>query len=191
VLFRSATHHQTRTHLLHTLEWIEAIPDNPEHVLIFPFPDAFRERALFLDQHHVFRRPFVHGSLVSLVRQAPPWGDGKYGRIEAAEISEDGRLHLQGWAWLPQRRNRADFVIIGAEDSGGNFKPFTLVETGAPRADLRDEMQAPGAYRAGFDYGVSTANIPSGAISIKGWAIDLRAKTAWPLASSITLPARE
>lgn len=186
-----ATHHRTRIHLLHTLEWIEAIPDNPEHVLIFPFADDLRKRARFLDEHRVFRRSFAHGPLVSLVRQSPPSGDGKHGRIEAAEMMEDGQLHLRGWAWLPKRHKRADFVIIGAEDGAGNFKPFTLVETGAVRPDLRDAMKEPGADRAGFDYDVSPANIPFGAVSIKGWAIDLRAREAWSLDSSVTVTARE
>jgi hypothetical protein len=52
-------------------------------------------------------------------------------------------------------------------------------------------MQEPGAYRAGFDYDVSPANIPFGAVSIKGWAIDLRAREAWSLDSSVTVTVRE
>jgi len=186
-----ATHHRTRVHLLHTLEWIEAIPDNPEHILIFPFADALRNRARFLNEHRVFHRPFAQGSLVSLVRQAPPLGDGKHGQIEIAELTENGRLHLRGWAWLPERHNRADFVIIGGEDRAENFKPFTLIETGLSRPDLGDQVQMPGGEHAGFDHNVSTSNIPAGALSIKGWAVDLHAQTAWPLASNVTVTARE
>ena len=186
-----ATHHQTRRHLLHTLEWIEAVPDNPEHALIFPFADDLRKRARFLDQHGVFRQPFAHGPLVSLVRQSPPPADGKHGRIEAGEVMANGHLHLRGWAWLPARSQRADFVIIGAEDEAGHFKPFTLLETGLRRPDLRDDLQQAQAYRAGFDYEVSSANVPAGAVAIKGWAIDLQGQTAWALASSVTLTVGE
>ena len=183
-----SAYRQTRIHLLHTLEWIEAVPDNPEHALIFPFPAALRERARFLDQHHVFRRSFIHGSIVSLVRQSPPPGNGMHGEIEAAELTETHRVRLRGWAWLPEQQRPADCVIVGAENENGEFKPFTLLETGVARPDLRDRLHQPKAYRAGFDYEVSAANVPAGMISVKGWAINARDQTAWSLASRIQLP---
>jgi hypothetical protein len=186
-----ATHHWTRVHLLHTLEWIEAIPDNPEHVAILPFAEALRKRARFLEEHHAFHRPFAHGQLVSLVRQVPPSSDGSHGKIETAEVMNGGRLHLRGWAWLPEQHRAADFVIIGAEDGAGNYKPFTLLETGVARPDLRDQMQQRRVYRAGFDYEVSTANILPGSVSLKGWAINLRTQTASPLSSTLALMAHD
>ena len=44
-----AAHHKQRIHLLHTLEWIEPIPDNPDLALIFPQVSALRERAALLE----------------------------------------------------------------------------------------------------------------------------------------------
>jgi hypothetical protein len=39
-------------------------------------------------------------------------------------------------------------------------------------------------YRAGFERAVDPANLLPGKVVIKGWAIDLRTQTAWPLESS-------
>ncbi len=182
---------EVRTHLLRTLEWIDPIPDNPDLKLILPFPELLRARARYLEEQHVLRLPFVHGALAAAVREAPPpTADATYGNLELAVLKDDQQLHLQGWAWLPKRKRPADCVVIGAENSAGAFKPLTVLTTGQRRPDVRAAKNSPHAYRTGFDYSVGIENLPAGEMTIKGWAIDLHAQKAWPLASAVTLPAR-
>lgn len=185
-----AQHHKLHRHLLRTLEWIEPIPDNPDLALILPSPDALRHRARYLEEQNVLRLPFVHDPLAAAVQQAPPPADATYGSVDAAVLEGGDRLHLQGWAWLPKRKRPADCVVIGAEDSSGVFKPLTVIMTGKPRPDVRAALGRPHAFRAGFDYVVGTSNLPDGEATIEGWAIDLQAQKAWPLAGAIPLPAR-
>jgi hypothetical protein len=183
-----AQHRKVRTHLLHALEWMEAIPDNPDLALILPFPDVLRSRALFLEKEGVLRLPFVHEPLASAVRKTPPAADGRHGVLDGAELQPDGKLRLSGWAWLPERHRPADCVVIGSVDGAGNFKPGTVLETGTKRPDLRNLRRSPQIYRAGFSQNVATTNFPLDARALKGWAIDLRAQKAWPLASTVPLP---
>ena len=105
-------------------------------------------------------------------------------------MDANGRLSVTGWAWLPDRNRPADCVVIGATDNAGNFKPTTVLGTGVVRPDLRDGRRDRHVYRAGFAHAVSTANFPPGEINIRGWAIDLRAQKAWPLAPPRRLPLR-
>ena len=179
-----AEHHKTRLRLLRALEWIEPIPDNPDLALILPFVEPLRNRARYLEEKRVLRLPFVHGSLALAVKQSPRPGDGSHGEIERAELTADRQLRLEGWAWLPERNRPADCVVIGATDNAGNFKPTTVLGTGVARPDLREGSRDRHVYRAGFAHTLSTANLPPGEVSIKGWAIDLRAQKAWPLVSS-------
>ena len=185
-----AEHHQTRLRLLRALEWIKPIPDNPDLALILPFVEPLRNRARYLEEKRVLRLPFVHGSLALSVKQSPPPADGSHGEIESALLEANGQLSVTGWAWLPDRGRPADCVVIGATDNAGNFKPTTVLGTGVARPDLRDGKRDPHVYRAGFAHTLSTVNLPEGEVDIRGWAIDLRAQKAWPLASSRRLPLR-
>ena len=183
-------HHESRARCLRTLEWMEPIPDNPDLALIFPYVDELRERARLLEEHGVLRLPFVHGPLAAAVQEPPPPSDGAHGRIESCDFDAQGALQVKGWAWLPERNRRADCVVIGCENPAGVFKPLSVVETGVARSDLPAQMHNPHFYRAGFGRAVETTNILPGKAAIKGWAIDLRAQKAWPLASSCPIPAR-
>jgi hypothetical protein len=179
-----AAHHESRVRCLRTLEWLEPIPDNPDFALLLPFPDAVKRRARFLEQKGVLRLPFVHGALAAAVQKPPPPSDGAHGRIESCDFDALGVLDVKGWAWLPKANRRADCVVIGSENAAGLFKPMSVLETGVKRPDLRDQTHNPHLYRAGFERAVDPANLLPGKVVIKGWAIDLRTQTAWPLESS-------
>jgi hypothetical protein len=186
-----AQYRKERTHLLRALEWIEPIPDNPDLALILPMPEVLRSRGQFLEKEKVLRLPFVHGRLARAVRQTPPASDGAHGVLEAAEPQPDGQLRLRGWAWLPKADRPADCVVIGCEDAtGASFKPVTVLGTGTKRPDLRDQKRDWRIYRSGFSRATKTTNFPRDECVLKGWAIDLRAQEAWPLASSVSLPDR-
>jgi hypothetical protein len=73
--------------------------------------------------------------------------------------------------------------VFGSEDAAGVFKPITVLGTGIARPDLYKTQHNPYIFRAGFAHDVNVANFPNGGVSVKGWAIDLRAQKAWPLES--------
>ena len=179
-----AAHHKDRVHLLHTLEWIEPIPDNPDLALIFPYVGALKEWVALLEKHRILRLRFVHGSLATAVQQSPPSSDGSHGQIETCNLDSNGTLHATGWAWLPERNRRADCVVIGSEDNKGVFRPISVVETGVARRDLYKEQPNPYIFRAGFVGTVKAASRLDAGAPLNGWAIDLRTQKAWPLAGA-------
>ena len=122
------------------------------------------------------------------MRQLPPDADGSTGQIETCAFYPNGSLVITGWAWLPSKNRRADCVVIGCKDAAGNFKPICVLSTGARREDLREHFHIPMMEQAGFfSRTVNPANLPTGDVTIEGWAIDLKEQQAWPLASSLTL----
>ncbi|HEY3602578.1 MAG TPA: hypothetical protein VGK72_11530 [Chthoniobacterales bacterium] len=186
-----AQHRKLRRHLLQALEWIEPIPDNPDLVLILPFPEVLRERALFLEKEGVLRLHFVHAPLATAVQRPPPLADGSDGVLEAAEFQPDGTLRVKGWAWLSEQKRRPDCVVIGCEDAAGNFKPLTVLGTGAKRLDLCDREYESEICRAGFDQRFKTTNLPADAVRLAGWVIDRKTQQAWALGSSLPLARPE
>jgi hypothetical protein len=177
-----AENHKYRVHLLHTLEWIEPIPDNPDLALIFPYVGRLKEWVAILDTCRMLRVPFVRGSLATAVQQSPPSSDGLNGQIETCNIDPEGALHATGWAWLPERNRRADCVVIGCEHIDGIFKPLAVLETGVARHDLSKAQHNPYMFRAGFEGSLKLPNDVTANSFLKGWAIDLRTQKAWPLA---------
>jgi hypothetical protein len=177
-----------RVTLIRALEWIDAIPDNPDLALIFPYVDVLKDRAHILTQHRILRLPFIKEPLSSQVQQSPPATDGSNGQIETCGFDDSHSLFINGWAWLPAKNQRANCVVIGCRDTSGKFKPMTVLETGARRQDLRDRFHIAEIYHAGFSRTVNPANLLPGAVRIEGWAIDLKNQRALPLASTVTLP---
>jgi hypothetical protein len=175
-------YHEARVRCLRALEWMGPIPDNPDLTHIFPYVDVLKERARVLEENRILRLPFIHDPLASEVLKSPPAADGVHGRLETSEFDSKGILQVKGWAWLPERNRQADCVVIGCEDPAGVFKPLSVLETGVARPDLRAQMHNPRFYRAGFWHAINPANILPGPVVIKGWAIDLQAQKAWPLA---------
>lgn len=164
-------HREYRLRLLDALKWMDVIPDNPDLALIFPYVDVLKTRARTLAEHRVLRLASIEGPLAAQVRQSPANADGSTGRIETCAFDSHGSLFISASAWLPGRNQRADRVLIGCKDTAGQFKPICVL----------------GAEQAGFSRTVNPANLPAGDIAIEGWAIDLNAQKAWPLASSLIL----
>jgi len=187
VSLRNHRHHQLQLRL--ALEWMDVIPDNPELALVFPYVDVLRTRARTLADHQLLRIPFVKEQIAAQVKQPPTDTDAKNGRIEFCGFDSNHSLLVTGWAWLAEKNQRADCVVIGYRDTAGKFKPFTVLETGVPRPDLRERFHIPNMYRAGFSRAVSSGNLADGDLSIEGWAIDVKRQKALPLASSLSLHA--
>jgi hypothetical protein len=176
-----------RVTLTRALEWIDAIPDNPDLALIFPYVDVLKDRAHILTQHRILRLPLIKEPLSSQVQQSPPATDGSNGQIETCGFDDSHSLFITGWAWLPAKNQRANCVVIGCRDTSGKFKPMTVLETGVRRQDLRDRFHIAEIYHAGFSRAVNPANLLPGAVRVEGWAIDLKNQRALPLASTVTL----
>jgi hypothetical protein len=184
-------HRKGRRNLLQALLWIEAIPDNPDLKLIFPFPVDLRRRASFLEKAGVLRLDFVDEPLVAAVQQRLPSADGSNGTLESAEFLPNGTLRVKGWAWLPEQKRRADLVVLGSENAAGNFKPLTVFGTGIKRPDLDNRREPDGQVcRAGFNRELAVTNLPADAVRLTGWAINLETQQASPLRSSVRLADR-
>ncbi|PYJ07884.1 MAG: hypothetical protein DMF06_14375 [Verrucomicrobia bacterium] len=181
-------HREYRVKLLDALKWMEVIPDNPDLALVYPSVEILTRRIHSLAEHGIWRVPFIRGPLADQVRQSPANGSESAGRIETCSLDHQGSLLVAGWAWLPGKNQRADYVVIGCKNASRNFKPLSVFNPGVRREYLPERDQLPEIERAGFfSRTFSAANLPAGDVAIEGWAIDLKAERAWPLASSVHL----
>lgn len=163
-----------KNHSLLVVRWAEAIPQNPEIALLSPYPET-PGVIRTLAQHDAFRPGFVSKKLARMVREIPNPGTQTAGLLEQTTPDPSGRVLLQGWARLPDENRPADCVVLGFETADASWQPFCVLETAAQTGGQ-------------FSQTIEAQNLPRGAHSIRGFAIDLEQERAFPLAGAIQLP---
>jgi hypothetical protein len=177
--------HDRNIRLKRALEWIDAIPDNPDLALIFPDVRLLSVRTHTLAEHKVLRVDFANESIAAAIKQTPRALDLSNGHIDACVVGPNHELFITGWAWLPAEDRRADCVVIGCEDSTSRFKPVAVFETGVPRPDVSTFHHVQTMSHSGFARWAISRNFPRGDVKLTAWAIDLKKTKVYPLAGEI------
>jgi len=201
---------EERKDLALAVQWIPAIPLNPELVLAMD-PDAIldlaralrgqnleewrkrvppkivAEKAIALSRYDALRPRLIPKSLASAVCQNPGFRDPSAGMLRSARISDDHRLLLTGVAWLPYRNARADCVIVGYENSDRGLTPFTVFQPTYKREKLKGRFDVKSLPTNGFAASIDPTNIPTGTLMLRAWAVDVKAERVLPIAGAITV----
>jgi hypothetical protein len=178
---------EERKDLALAVQWIPAIPDNPDLALAKVPPQVIAEKAIALSTYEALRPRFISPSLASLVRENPSEGDLSVGTFRSARFSADHRLLLTGMAWLPYRNARADCVVVGYTNSDGALTPFTVFQPTYKRERLKEQFDVKRLPPNGFAASIDPTNLPMGTLALRAWAVDMRAERALPLAGTITV----
>jgi hypothetical protein len=167
--------------------WSSTLPDNPEIFAAYPYPAGFSERVEEMKRLSLLKIPEIGELLKRKVSLVPSPTAIVAGYIDGGKIEMGDKLSIAGWARNPNRNTRADFVILGWEDPGGTFHPFTALATGGRRPDLIEAFSSSSIKNAGFNQAIDISKLPKGTIEIKGWSIDLKTQEAFPLSGSFRL----
>ena len=178
---------EERKDLALAVQWIPAIPLNPELALAKVPPKIVAEKAIALSRYDALRPRLIPKSLASVVCQNPTYGDPSAGMLTSARFSDDHRLLLTGMAWLPYRNARADCVIVGYENSDHGLTPFTVFQPTYKRERLKGRFDVKSLPTNGFAASIDPANIPKGTLMLRAWAVDMRAERVLPIAGAITV----
>jgi hypothetical protein len=178
---------EERKDLALAVQWIPAIPLNPELALAMVPPKIVAEKAIALSRYDALRPRLIPKSLASAVCQNPAYGDPSAGMLTSARFSYDHRLLLTGMAWLPYRNARADCVIVGYENSDHGLTPFTVFQPTYKRERLKGRFDVKSLPTNGFAASIDPANIPTGTLILRAWAVDMRAGRVLPIAGAITV----
>ena len=178
---------EERKDLALAIQWIPAIPLNPELALAMVPPKIVADKAIALSRYDALRPRLIPKSLASAVCQNPAYGDPSAGMLGSARFSNDHRLLLTGIAWLPYRNARADCVIAGYENSDRGLTPFTVFQPTYKRERLKGRFDVKRLPTNGFAASIDPANIPAGTLTLRAWAVDMRAERVLPIAGAITV----
>lgn len=179
--------HENRRRALAAVQWIDIIPNNPELFLAYPYASGFGERVDAMQRLRVTNFRMAGAPLARILAAPPPAGSAAGGFLDSAVAQGDGTLRVTGWARNPATGGRADFAVLGWQREGGAFHPWTAVRTGQARPDLARNWPSEKLGAAGFDAAVNAIALPSGRLTLTGWAVDLRRQQAFPLGQSVQL----
>jgi hypothetical protein len=166
--------------------WANALPENPELVAAYPYPDGFAERIEAMRAAGVLKLPRVSDSLREKIAKAPVVAGDGAGFLDVAELRGAGHCRLAGWARSLLKQGEADYVALGWQEPDNSFHPLSAVRTGIVRPDVAEIFGQP-LRKAGFDAEIDISKLPAGAVTIKAWAIDWEAQQAFPLEGAIRL----
>src|SRR5260370_9440281 len=97
---------EERKDLALAIQWIPAIPLNPDLALAMVPPKIVAEKAIALSRYDALRPRLIPKSLASAVCQNPDYGDSSAGMLTSARFSDDPPFLLTGMAWLAYRHSR-------------------------------------------------------------------------------------
>jgi hypothetical protein len=160
--------------------WINALPQNPEIFLAYPYPDFFWQRVEEMRTAGLLTVPKVSESLEKAIAQLPSQTDFYAGHLDLAEALPPNYFRLAGWARTPVKQAAADYVVLGWQGADNLFHPFTAIPTDKVRLDVAAAF-GPSALKTGFDQDIETSRLPPEAETIRGWAIDWKTQQAFPL----------
>jgi hypothetical protein len=178
---------EERKDLALAVQWIPAIPDNPDLALAKVPPEVVEQKAVALSKFDALRPRLISQSLASRVRQIIAQGGPSVGTLESAQFSDHHRLLLTGMAWLPYRNARADCVVVGYANSDGGLTPFTVFQPTYKRERFKGWFDVKRLPPNGFAASIDPANLPMGTLTLQAWAVDMRAERALPMAGAIAV----
>ena len=166
--------------------WANALPQNSEIFLAYPYPEGFSERVEQMRAAGLLKLPKVSDAVRQTIANAPAGGDVGAGFLDLGEPRPDSHFRFTGWARNPLKEASADYVVLGWQELDNSFHPFSAIRTGRVRPDV-EKVFGPRALKAGFDEEIDVSKLPAGSVTIKGWAIDWDSQQAFPLGGAIRL----
>jgi hypothetical protein len=156
----------------------------PEYRNIFPYDDwnQFRVLANFITTEAGLRpgmwdNRFVQG----LAALAPE--SGNYGFVDHIAADKD-TVVVQGWAYLDDRGEAADAVIITGASTGERPRLVAVAFPSQVRPDVAAATKSDLALETGWSATIPQAAIPGGPTSLRFYAYDAESGRVHPLKGS-------
>lgn len=178
---------EERKSLALAVQWIAAIPDNPELKLGRVPPATIVDIAKSLSQFDLLRPRFVVQRLVNQVRHEPLSADSSTGALQTAFFNNCGRLLIAGTARVPTQRGKPDCVVVGYVTEHHRLIPFAVFPPKFERRELKERFRVNDFPADGFAVSIDASNLPKGPLVLRAWSIDMTQQNGFPLAGSINI----
>ena len=178
---------EERKRLALAVQWIPAIPDNPELKLGGVPPATIVDIARSLSQRDLLRPRFVGELLTNQVQREPPSADSSTGALQTAYFNHCGKLLVTGTARVPTQRGKPDCVVVGYVTEDHRLVTFAVFRPTFEWLEPKERFRVDNPPLDGFAVSIDASNLPKGALVLRAWSIDMTQQNAFPLAGSINV----
>jgi len=178
---------EERKRLALAVQWIAAIPDNPELKLGKVPPATIVDKARSLSQRDLLRPRLVGQPLVDQVQQEPSSARAFSGALQTAFFNDCGKLLMTGTARVPNQIGKPDCVVVGYVTEDHRLTPFTVFRPKFERRESEERFRLDDYPPDGFAVSIDASNLPNRTLVLRGWSIDMRRQTSFSLAGSINI----
>jgi hypothetical protein len=178
---------EERRRLALAVQWIPAIPDNPELKLGGVPPAVIVDEARSLSQYDLLRPRFVSTPLISQVRQEPPSTGLSTGALQTALFNECGKLLVTGTARVLSQRGRPDCVVVGYVTADHRLTTFAVFRPKFEWLERKERFRVDNLPPDGFAVSIDASNLPKGTLVLRAWSIDMKQQNAFPLAGAVKI----
>jgi hypothetical protein len=162
----------------------------PEYRYIFPHDDwnRFRTLANFITTEAGLRPGMWDDRFVQKLADTVP-ETRPYGFVDRIALDTD-KIQLRGWAYLQDRREASDAVIVTAGTAGERARLMAVVFPSEARWDVAAATQSDPDLQTGWVATLPRKSFSSGAAVIHCYAYDAESGRVQPLRGPTTLPSQ-
>lgn len=160
----------------------------PEYRNIFPKDDwnRFRTLANFITTEAGLRPEMWDGRFIQKLAETAP-ETGQYGFIDQVTADAD-KIEMRGWAYLEDRRELADAVIVTAVNAGEQARLLAVVFPSQGRPDVAIAIRIDPELQTGWVATIPRASLSGGVDGIRCYAYDAETGRVHALRELTTQP---
>jgi hypothetical protein len=155
------------------LDFVDVVPEQPAMTtLLYHTYPRLKDTADALDRLGVLNYSLLKTNRVSAFALDQTSGDQSCGRIEYSQSLSENQLAIGGWAVSAARQTPADCVLFSYEGAGIAPTIFGLMDQRTLRPDLVAKSNQKKLFASGWQKICRLAELPKGALTLKGWTYD-------------------
>jgi hypothetical protein len=188
-LARVKTNWEHRLQAKAVLLFIGALPSDSLTRTMYPGLEALKRYAAGLDRHGLLSPGLRTSSRIENdeLRQTAGAECGWFELLER----QDKTYFAKGWAVHSDRREPADGIVLGYEESDGAFAIFDLVVVRTRRPDIAQAVGRRRTARAGWEHSFALPQVGGKPLKIAAWAVDANTGRLCKLRKAHVVDAQE
>jgi hypothetical protein len=155
----------------------------PQYRKLFSYDSVseFKSSVEFLGNKHLLRPGLWDSAFVRRLAESRPRAgeETRFGTLNYVHVLPD-RLQLAGWAFLPDRRERADAVIVTIQPPGQESRIVGVAFPESPRPDIA-AVRGPATMNIGWATDIGAEALTPSRFLIRCFAYDVESGAAYPL----------
>jgi len=147
----------------------------------FPDRNTVAAAANAMNALGFLRPPLINSNLIEEIQNKNVQSGSRFGAFEQLQRNNDSTLYVAGWAWLPNRNEPPDAVLLVYENSAGEKRIFALADLPLKQTLWGDGPTKADAVAGRWEKSFPVERVPELPTTLSAWAFDATTGKAYLL----------